>query len=114
MRLKEIIDALNLEILNQGDHLDDVVQGGYSGDLLSDVIASTRKNDLWITIQTHENIIAVASLKDLSGIILAKNSVPLNETLKNAKNESVTLLRSPMTSFELVAALSNLGISGKR
>ncbi len=112
MRLREIVEALNLEILNEGEHLDEVVLGGYVGDLLSDVIASGTAHHLWVTIQVHENIIAVASLKDLAGIIVAKNSTPLEETLENAREEGVTLLRSPLNSYQLVTKLSELGISG--
>ena len=114
MRLKEVVKALNLEILNEGEHLDDPVEGGYAGDLLSDVIASGKRNDLWITVQGHENIIAVASLKDLAGIVLAKNTKPLDETLESAREEDVTLLRSSHTSFQVAVQLSELGVSGER
>jgi len=112
VKVREIVANLNLEIINEGEHLDDSVEGGYVGDLLSDVIASAREKFVWVTIQVHENIIAVATLKDLSAIILAKNSTPLDETLKNAREEGVTLLRSSMDSFRIVAALSERGITG--
>jgi serine kinase of HPr protein (carbohydrate metabolism regulator) len=114
MLLRELVEKLNLEILNEGEHLSEAVEGGYCGDLLSDVIASGKERDIWITIQVHENIIAVATLKDFAGIILAKNSNPLPETLENATSEGVTLLRSPFTAYELVSSLSQLGISGVR
>lgn len=114
MKIREIVNSLNLEIINEGDHLDDEVSGGYVGDLLSDVMVSGKKNDVWVTIQKHENIIAVAAFKDLAGIILAKNSQPLEETLRSAEKEKITLLRSPLTSYEIVCMLNNLGIPGKR
>jgi serine kinase of HPr protein (carbohydrate metabolism regulator) len=114
MQLKEIVNKLNLEIINKGDHLDSEVSGGYVGDLLSDVMVSGKKNDVWVTIQKHENIIAVAAFKDMAGIILSKNSQPLEETLRSAKKEKITLLRSPLTSYEIVSMLNSLGIPGKR
>jgi hypothetical protein len=112
MKLREIISSLDLAIHNEGAHLDDEVSGGYSGDLLSDVIASGRKGAIWITIQVHENIIAVATLKDLAAIILAKNSKPLEETLENARSEEVTLLGSPLNAFQLSQELGRFGVSG--
>ena len=114
MNLQKIIDELGFKIINPGDGLEKEVDTGYVGDLLSDVIASGRQGDLWITIQVHENIIAVATLKDLTAIVLAKNSQPLEETLESAKEEEITLLSSPMTSFEIVTRLADLGISGGR
>ncbi|MCU0611162.1 MAG: DRTGG domain-containing protein [Candidatus Eisenbacteria bacterium] len=114
MRVRDIVTALSLEIIHEGEHLDDPVEGGYVGDLLSDVIASARRRDFWITIQSHENIIAVATLKDLAGVVLAKNTTPHAETVEHAKRENVTLLRSSMTSYQLVARLAGLGISGDR
>lgn len=114
MNLQEIVNELDLKVIHEGDGLDREVSSGYVGDLLSDVIASGRKGDLWITIQVHENIIAVATLKDLTAIVLAKNSQPLEETLRSAREEDVTLLSSPMTSFEIISRLAELGISGAR
>ncbi len=114
MRLTEIVDKLGLTVIHPGSGLDQEVKGGYVGDLLSDVIASGKKGDIWITVQVHENIIAVASLKDLAAIILAKNSKPLEETLEKAAEEGTILLSSPHTSFEIVAGLAALGVSGVR
>jgi len=114
VNLRKIIETMNLTVINEGDGLDRDVTSGYAGDLLSDVIASGREGDLWITIQVHENIIAVATLKDLAAIILAKNSQPLEETLESAREEGVSLLSSSMTAFEIVSRLSELGISGAR
>lgn len=114
MNLRTIIEALDCKVINEGTGLDKEVTGGYVGDLLSDVIASGKQGDLWITIQVHENIIAVGSLKDLAAIILAKNSQPLEETLESAVEEETTLLSSPLTAFEIVARLSELGLTGSR
>jgi len=114
MKLKKIIDALELKVIHEGSGLDKEVESGYVGDLLSDVIASGKRGDLWITIQVHENIIAVGALKDLSAIVLAKNSQPLEETLESAKEEDMTLLSSHMTAFEIVSRLAELGLPGVR
>ena len=73
MRLKEIVDKLDLEVRCGHDKLDNRVNGGYASDLLSDVLANSREGDLWITLQIHENIVAVASMKGLSGIVIINN-----------------------------------------
>ena len=108
MRIKEIIEKLNLNIFTGHDKLDVEVTGGYTSDLLSDVIAHSKKSDLWITLQTHQNIIAVAKLKDLAGIIIVNNREPDEETLKKAKEENVPILCSQEMTFEVSGKLYEL------
>lgn len=114
MRVRELVSELGLEIVHEGDHMDDPVEGGYCGDLLSDVIASGKRHDVWVTIQSHENIIAVATLKDFSAVVLSKSTAPQPQTLEHARREGVTLLRSNLTTYQVVARMAALGIPGDR
>jgi serine kinase of HPr protein (carbohydrate metabolism regulator) len=108
MKLKEIIEKLGLKALTGQDKLEVEVTGGYTSDLLSDVIANSKEGNLWITLQTHQNIIAVARLKDLSAIIIVKNREPDEDTLQKAKEENVPLLVSEETAYELSGKLYEL------
>lgn len=108
MKLKEIIEKLQLKILIGQENLDVEVTGGYASDLLSDVIANSKEGNLWITLQTHQNIIAVAKLKDLAGIIIVNNREPDEETLAKAKEENVHLLCSEGMAFEISGKLYEL------
>ena len=69
MLLKQIIEKLSLEVLSAEDMLECEINSGYSSDLLSDVLANARKGDLWVTLQVHENIVAVAAMIELAGIV---------------------------------------------
>lgn len=108
MNISEIITELQLTILSGADRLAAEVSGGYTSDLLSDVIANSQEGNLWITLQTHQNIIAVAKLKDLAGIILINNREPDEDTLKKAKEENVPILGSGEMAFEISGKLYNL------
>ena len=108
MNLNEIIKKLQLSIISGEENLDTEVSGGYSSDLLSDVIANSHEKDLWITLQTHQNIIAVAKLKDLAGIIIVNNREPLENTIEKAKEEKVPLLCSSLQAFEISGKLFSL------
>jgi ATP-dependent Clp protease adapter protein ClpS len=114
MRLEEIVEKLNLDIKAGQESLNAEVTGGYVSDLLSDVMANTKKGDLWITLQIHQNTVAVATLKELAGIVLINAKEPAEETVTKAKQEGVPLLVSSMTAFEMVCHLHDLGVSGKR
>lgn len=108
MKVKEIIEKLQLTVLSGQKNLDAEVTGGYTSDLLSDVIANSKEGDLWITLQIHQNTIAVAKLKDLAGIILVNNREPDEDTLKKAEEENVPILCSNDMAFDVSGKLYEL------
>ena len=108
----DIANSFELKVRAGKDCLHKVVTGGYASDLLSDVIAHSRKGNIWITIQTHPNIVAVATMKELSGIILTGGREPDVDTVQKAEEEGMPILVSPLFTFELVGRLYQIGISG--
>ena len=114
MNLGEITRQLGLEVKVDGGRLNDEVRGGYASDLISDVIANAREGDLWVTLQTHQNTIAVASMKGLAGVVLVNGRQPEEDTLQKAKEENVPLLVCSLPAFELIGRLHQLGLSGIR
>ena len=88
--------------------------GGYVSDLLSDVMANAKAGDLWVTLQTHQNIVAVASLKEIAGIIIIGGREPEKATLTKAEEEKIPILLTNLPAFEVVGRLYQMGISGQR
>jgi len=103
--LREIVERLDLEVRSGRDRLDSTVTGAYVSDLLSDAIGHAQEGQVWITLQVHPNIVAVAVLKELSGIILVNNRQPEAETLEKAEKESIPLMVSRQPTFELTGKL---------
>jgi serine kinase of HPr protein (carbohydrate metabolism regulator) len=114
VKLSELIQNLNLSVRSAQENLEREVTGGYASDLLSDVLAHSREGDLWITLQVHQNIVAVASMKDLAGIILVNGREPEQETIEKAETEDIAIMVSELSAFELVGRLYGLGVTGMR
>jgi len=114
MKLNQVAEKLNLHVQTPTTSLDADVTGGYISDLLSDVMAHAKKGDVWITLQIHQNTVAVATLKELVGIIVINGKQPAQETINKAAEEDVPILTSELTAFELICELCKLGISGSR
>jgi hypothetical protein len=112
MTLSDLTARLDLKVFTPGTPLDRPVQGGYASDLLSDVIGHARKDDLWVTMQVHPNIVAVAVLKDLAGIVLVGGREPAAETLAQAVREKVPVLGTGLGTFELAGRLHGMGVRG--
>jgi hypothetical protein len=99
MNLDEIKKKLKLKVFC-GEKLNQIqVKGAYTSDLLSDVMANSRENDLWVTIQIHHNIIAVAGLKNHAAIILVNGRQPEKDTLSKAKKENRPVLGTEDSAF---------------
>jgi hypothetical protein len=108
MNLALLADKLKLNIKCCEDKLSNEVLGGYVGDLLSDVIANSKEGQVWITRQSHQNIVAVATLKEHAGIILALGKEPDMDTLEKASSEGITILVSELSGFELSGRIYEL------
>lgn len=114
MKLTDVIQKLNLTVRSAQDSLGREVTGGYASDLLSDVLANSNEGDLWITLQIHQNIVAVASMKNLAGIVLVNSREPEKETLEKAQEEDVVIMVSDLSTFEVVGRLYGLGVTGMK
>lgn len=113
MTVQDIVKALGLRVLTAADKLDVDVNGGYTSDLLSDVMANSREKQIWITLQVHQNIVAVAKLKDLAAIILVNDRTPEAETVKKAEEEKIPLLQTSDSAFIISGKLyAELGLKG--
>ena len=110
MRLVDLLEELDLRVVVAGDSLNVEVTGGYASDLISDVLAKARPGDVWVTLQRHHNIVAVASLKGLAAIVLVGDREPEEDTQLKARQEGVPVLVSGKSMFELVGRLYELGI----
>ena len=110
MKIRDITNTIGLKFISGEESLDREVTGVYVGDLLSDVLANSKKGHIWITLQIHQNIIAVASSKELAGIIIVNGRKPEEETLKRAKEENVPVMISNLFTYEIAGRLYEIGI----
>ncbi len=111
--VREIVSALSLEVVAGGEHLDRTVTGGYASDLLSCVMARALPGNVWITLQAHMNVVAVAALLDLSCVIITEGVRPEAEVLAKADERSIAVLLTTETTYAIVCALAGLGITGQ-
>jgi hypothetical protein len=111
MTLLEIIDHLNLTVLTTPKDFSQInPSSGYTSDLLSCVMAGAKHQGIWITLQSHINIVAVAALLDLSAVIITENALPDEGTINKANSEGITLLATPKPTFTIVGQLWDWGL----
>lgn len=108
MKVNEIL-KLSLKQINDVD-LSNEIKDVYIGDLLSFVMANGKAGTLWITVQKHLNVIAVANLNDFAGIIFAQNSYPNQDTIAKATELKIPLFISESDAYHVAKELINLGL----
>jgi hypothetical protein len=111
LQLAAIAEALSLSP-DHGSFKDIEVKGGYSSDLLSDVMGKAAAKSIWVTNQIHPNVIAVASLIDAAAVIIAGGIQPEEGTLKKAEEVGIPLFTTDLPAFEVVGQLYQLGVRG--
>lgn len=109
MTVREVVEKLSLDVLCEGD-LDAQVEGCCVCDLLSHVMANGVHHGIWITVQTHVNTIAVASLLELACLLVPSRIAVDPLTLEKAKEEDISVCTSDDDAYQLAGKLYELGI----
>ncbi len=84
------------------------VAGCYTGDLLSWVMGRANADNAWITIMSNINILAVASLADVSCIILSEGVTVDDEIIATAKEKEINIISSALPSYETAVKVSGM------
>ncbi len=104
MNLTELSARLGLETV-AGSTEGKEWRGVYAGDLLSRAMSHVKMDNLWITIMSNTNVVAVASLTEAAAVILAEGVELIPEAQDAAEENGITVLSSKHSVFELCAAI---------
>jgi hypothetical protein len=110
MIIREFSEKIGLKQLAGANGVDKELRGAYICDLLSWVMAHGKKNDAWITVQTHSNIIAVAALLELGCVIIPEGIEVEEVTLHKAEEEGIAVFQSDLSAYQLAIELYKMGI----
>jgi len=111
MNIQEVITALNLNVLTEKKDFSHIIPTcGYTSDLLSCVMAGAPHQAIWVTLQAHSNIVAVATLLEISAIIITEGAAPDPATIAKANEEGVIMLSSDKPSFYVIGKLWEMGL----
>lgn len=108
MKVIELAAKLGLKIVSGQSGINNEISTGYTSDLLSDVMGNVETGSVWITLQTHKNVMAIASLKDLAAVVIVNNYVPDQDLLSQSEEEGIPVLTTSDKAFEISAKIFNL------
>ncbi|MBQ8474867.1 MAG: AraC family transcriptional regulator [Clostridia bacterium] len=85
--------------------LDREITGCYAGDLLSWVMSNAQYGDVWITIMSNVNVVAVASLTEAACVVLAEGVELDSAALEAATAKDITVFSDSRSVYELCCAV---------
>ena len=108
--IKNICEKINATVIAGADQMEREIGGVYICDLLSWVMSHANKGDAWITVMSHANVVAVASLLDLGCIIVPEGIKMDEDAIKRANEEGIPVLSTPMNAYEIAIELNKMDI----
>ena len=107
--MNDLVLDSRFELVSESLSSSEEIQGYYVGDLLSFVIAKATKGQMWLTVQTHPNVIAIASLLELSAVMIVEGAVIPEETIIMAKEKDIAIVKTECPVVEVIQTLPRLG-----
>ena len=77
---------------------------------MCDAIAHAEEDSVWVTLQTHANVVAIAVMKGLAGIVLTGGRPPDPDAAAKAEAEGIPVLSTAADSYETIGRLWDLGL----
>lgn len=107
MNISDLCKSDDFKVIYEGLPNEEVT-GGYTSDLLSDVLAHAEDGSVLITIQAHKNSIAVSTIAGCVAVVLCNDRPVPEDMIEAAKENEVALLTSDLTQFEVSVALGKM------
>jgi hypothetical protein len=111
LKLSEIMTEFELENLNNKPIDENTpIDFGYVSDLMSQVLGSAKSNSIWMTVQSHLNIVGVGAMTGISAIVICEGHEVTDNVVAKADEEKIALFRSKENAFHLAGKLYAKGL----
>ncbi len=112
MKINEIKEIVNAEIVTDFSNDNTDIKYGFASDLMSDVLALVKNDSLLITGLNNTQVIRTAEMVDLSTVLFVRGKKPCKDVINLAKENSVTVLSTEYTMFKACSLLAMNGMKG--
>ena len=112
MDLKDVARLLAARVLTGGDLLNRQVETCCGSDLMSDVLAFSKRNTLLCTGLTNLQVVRTADVTELCAVVVVRGKQPSQEILDAAAENKLPVLATDYTMFEACGILYKAGVLG--
>lgn len=108
MKIKDLAEQCELQVLTCPDLLEREIKGCYIGDLLSWAMGKVKADNVWLTVMGNVNAVAVSVLTDASCIVLVDNASLDKEAETKAIQQEVVILSAKQGAYDLAIQISEM------
>ncbi|HOJ01344.1 MAG TPA: DRTGG domain-containing protein [Anaerolineaceae bacterium] len=112
MKISELINQTQGKLLTKESSLDpdEIINGGCSADLMSDVLAYIQPHAVLLTGLVNPQVVRTAQMSDVAAIVFVRGKIPPEETIQLAEEVPIPLISSPLGMYELSGRLYQMGL----
>ncbi|HPR17251.1 MAG TPA: transcriptional regulator [Candidatus Cloacimonadota bacterium] len=110
MKLKEILEAVEAEVLTEGVNPDMEISCAFGSDLISDILMCTKEPTLLLTGLTNPQVVRLSDMIDLFGVLFVRGKIPSQEVINMAKERNLPLFSTKNTLYKTSGILYNKGL----
>ena len=112
MKLIEIKELLEAEVISGEDKLEMEVSLGCAADLMSDILAYGKPDSILLTGLINLQVINTANVSDFKAICFVRGKRPEENVIKAAKRNDMVVLFTNLPMFESCGRLYKKGLKG--
>ena len=110
MKINDVISSIEAKLVCGSAERE--FDGVYVGDLLSRAMSHVGADNIWITIMSNVNVVAVATLTEPSAVVLAEGVILQDDALKSADDNGITVLSTELSAYEICVRLHKAAEKG--
>jgi predicted transcriptional regulator len=110
LKIKEICDLLNAQVLSCEDMLDEEIESAFGSDLMSDVLTFANGRMALLTGLNNPHVIRTAEMSDIHLIIFVRGRSPSQEVIDMAKERDICILATKYIMYEACGILYKAGL----
>jgi len=113
MRVREIADILQSEVLTGSENMEMDIQFACGSDLMSDVMAYVKENVVLLTGLVSPQVIRTAEMMDIKVVVFVRGKNPGQPVIDLACEKGITVLTTKEPMFIACGKLYGAGITGR-
>lgn len=110
MKIREIQNLLNAEVLTCKDNLDREVRSACGSDMMSDVLAYVKDQAVLLTGLVNMQVVRTAEMMDMVCVVFVRNKVPTDDIIALAEEKDIVILTTPERMFDACGILYEAGL----
>ncbi len=108
MTVAELKEKLSLKLANE--LYDKDVESVFISDMVSDVMAGAKPGALWVTTQSHKNVVAAANLVDIAAVVVTRGKPVPADTIEMATRAELTIFTTDLETYDFIVKLHGAGV----